>query len=395
MAAASNRPVFIGRGQTHSGPWYASEDGDVQTSIAAEGHPARYDADDDLVAAVNTALLLDKPLLLTGSPGTGKSDLAERLAWELQLGPVLRFEAQSLSEANDLFYRYDLIGRMASVYEQKANAERDLTLDKPLPVATTSAPVATVPPLAPTEIVASRRADFVEFGALGKAILRAGVNLEGAETRQRAELERLFLAARQRGASWVAEQGRRSVVLIDEIDKASRDFPNDLLNGLGRMEFRIRELDQLLIKARPRSEGLHPIVIITSNLERDLPGPFLRRCAFHHIADPGRERLARLVRLRVFDDRSQLGESELPPFYRQLLDCFFEFRQTQGASQAHVPGVSELIDIARAMRRMGVADDARWSDALGRLLGAVGAMAKQREDAERMRVFLKGWKAAA
>jgi MoxR-like ATPase len=391
MSAASPVTTFIGKGQTHNEPWTRSEDGAKEYSIAADRHPARYEADDDLIAAVNTALLLDKPLLVTGNPGTGKSDLAERVAWELRLGPVLRFEAQSLSEANDLFYRYDLIGRMAAMREREALPAR---LDKPLYGRDGAAERPPASVLAGDESI-DWRADFIELGALGKAILRAGVSFQGADTRQQAEFSRLLHLAQARGATWAQQSGQRSVVLIDEIDKASRDFPNDLLNGIDRMEFRIREIDQLLVKAPPRELGLQPIVIITSNLERDLPGPFLRRCAFHHIKDPDREQLARIVRLRVFDDDDRLGERELPPFYRQLLDCYFQFREAHGAQQAHPPGLTELIDVSRVLRRKQVAPEARWADGLPQLLGSVGALAKQREDVLRLQQFLKDWKATA
>jgi hypothetical protein len=95
------------------GPWYRAE-GDVVSDEKAPNHPAGYIAQHEFVDAVNTALILHKPLLLTGKPGTGKSELAERIAWEFNLGPVLRFEAQSLSEANDLFYRFDLVGQMGA-----------------------------------------------------------------------------------------------------------------------------------------------------------------------------------------------------------------------------------------------------------------------------------------
>eukprot|EP01036_Dinobryon_divergens_P045811 gene45811-61233_t len=104
----------------HGGPdemgipprWHRSEKEWLDDPLNAD-HPAGYLADSGLVDAVNTALVLGKPLLLTGRPGTGKSELAERVAWELGLGAVLRFEAQSLTEAQDLFYRFDLVGQMA------------------------------------------------------------------------------------------------------------------------------------------------------------------------------------------------------------------------------------------------------------------------------------------
>lgn len=161
--------TFIGKGSLHAGPWHRNENEAPVTDLNFPGHPARYISDDGLIAAVNTALMLKKPLLVTGNPGTGKTDLAERIAWEFKIGPVLRFEAQSLSEAADLFYRFDLVGRMA---------ESRLLTDKS--VIERSA-VTSVDPSVPTPVPVhfSDPCDFIELGPLGKAIIKANISQHG------------------------------------------------------------------------------------------------------------------------------------------------------------------------------------------------------------------------
>lgn len=380
---------FIGTGELHSGRWFPTEDGPPEANLNAYGHPARYEADTELVAAVNTAILLGKPLLLTGNPGTGKSELAERIAWEFQLGPVLRFEAQSLSEVGDLFYRYDLVGRMAEARIQSDTGRSDCF-----------APGNTNPASSSSLFGPTHPVRFIEFGALGKAIFRSGAILDDeAETNGRSkDQSAIFGLLRDKICrNDDARQPCQSVVLIDEIDKASRDFPNDLLNGIDRMEFRIRELDNLLIAAprpvkdRSQVSRLRPIVVITSNQERELPAPFMRRCAFHHIGDPDRSRMSRIIRLRVFPDRRDLDGDQLPPFYRELLDCFFAYREQHARSQNYEVGTTELLDVAEALRRKGIQDDATVVGERERVRQVLALIAKHREDIGRLSRHLESW----
>ena len=336
------------------------------------GHPAAYEAGTDLIDAVNTALLLRKPLLVTGKPGTGKTELAERIAYEFNLGAVLRFEAQSLSEANDLFYRFDYIAQLVASKLVESDRARPEDADV---------------------------MNFVQWGPLGKAILRSVPGLEqqvSEEARLRSPVRGALLgmafSTPTTAPTAPAEMTRavQSVVLIDEIDKASRDFPNDLLNGIDRMEFRLRELGSRVVKGAGRDSPFHPIVIVTSNSERDLPHPFMRRCVFVHIEDPSRELMATIVRKRVFGD-SKLppeGKDGLPPLYSRLLDLFIDLRDK---SELRYPiGTSEMLDLATAAQRRGIDGHSADATVIARLIGAVSAIAKHPEDRERVAARLQG-----
>lgn len=330
------------------GPWHRGE-GDIEPNENAFGHPAGYIASGDLAEAVNTALILRKPLLLTGNPGTGKSELAERVAWEFNLGPVLRFEAHSLCEAADLFYRFDLVGQMAAANMAKhANLHADPSPER-----------------------------FIGFGPLGKAILLSAP----------AKHEELFRLAFPNTPADILPKPRPSVVLIDEIDKAGRDFPNDLLNGIERLEFHLRPLQDRVVKV-PDQDDLKPIVIITSNLERDLPGPFLRRCAYFHIDDPDEDLLRRIVHNRVFPEyrSGPDGDSktQLPNLYEELLKFFISHRDKRRNEFSYEPSAAELIDWSRALNHLSQAGQVdAWSGLTANypmVRASAGAVAKSRDD---------------
>lgn len=368
-------PVFLGRGRTTAaGPWLRDGHEPVN-DLEHLGHPGSYSADEGLVEAVNTALILAKPLLLTGRPGTGKSELAERIAWELGVGPVLRFEAQSLTEAQELFYRFDLVGQMADAQlAQRRNEDP------------------------------SDPRSFLTFGALGKAILYANPEEHGdliSLDRQDEDDTRYGLRKRKPGNSTIPDaetldiKPRRSVVLIDEIDKAARDVPNDLLNGIERMAFRIRELRNRLV-ASPREETLKPIVVITSNSERDLPEPFLRRCVYYNIPDPSLEKLAEILRLRVpgTSNDTSGGSSSTPadrlaPFYQALLTFFVDYRDDRAIHLAYKPGTAELLDWANALRRFKADPGGDLKDNAGLISRTLGAVLKHQDDKQTLITRLK------
>jgi MoxR-like ATPase len=388
MRSGSAQFSFVGRGDAtalesrleelrpwggHIGPWRRRPgDAGVIDAVAHPMHPANYIARPDLVHAVNTALMLSKPLLLTGGPGTGKSQLAERIAWEFNLGPVLRFEAQSLSEAADLFYRFDLVGYLSGVELAKSRAGGPLLLRK--------RGGAAEPP--PEDDRPPTREAFARLGPLGQAILRTDPTADAS----------LFDALYGPAERAELAEARPSVVLIDEIDKASRDFPNDLLNGIERMQFELPDLKRRLTVA----PALRPVVIITSNQERELPPPFLRRCTFFHIDDPTAAELTAIVAQRFFAPRPGSGAPPaLPPAFSQLLDVFVQFRQRHADDLQYLPGTQELIDWTDALRQRRVPADGELLARLGDLLQSASAVTKHRDDQVLLRRYLQGLKPAA
>jgi MoxR-like ATPase len=212
--------------------------------------PEHYLASPELAAAVNVAIELGMPLLLTGDPGCGKSRLADSVACELGLnrdqkgvGRALRFTVKSDTEGRDLFYRFDTLGRFhASQHDKNPREPRE----------------------------------FITFNPLGKAILRAKGKREA--------LRKLM-----RDGDWndLPDQPERNVVLIDEIDKAPREVPNDLLSEIENLSFTIPELfHHAEVCLEDDDKPFRPIVVITSNSERDLPPAFLRRCIYFHLELP-------------------------------------------------------------------------------------------------------------
>ncbi len=225
-----------------------------------------YVATPDLQIAVNAAITLERPLLVKGEPGTGKTELARRIAGSLGLR-LLEWSVKSTTKAQQGLYEYDAVSRL-----------RDSQLGD------------------------ARVGDVRNY-------LR-------------------------RGPLWDAFTADEKVVLlIDEIDKADIEFPNDLLQELDRMEFFVYETGET-IRARHR-----PIVIITSNNEKELPDAFLRRCFFHYIRFPDAETLARIVEVHYPGIRQTL--------VREALSQFFEIRDVPGLKKK--PSTSEVLDWLRLL----------------------------------------------
>lgn len=310
-------------------------------ALAQRADPRAYLADAGLVDAVNVALVLGQPLLLTGEPGTGKTQLAYSLAAELGLGEPLKFETKSSSVARDLFYGFDTLSRFHAAHHGGS----------------------------------SRALDYLTYAALGRAILLS------ADRAQYAHLLTPDLAAEGVGP-------RRSVVVIDEIDKAPRDFPNDLLNEIEHLAFRIPELGNAEVRAGPE---LRPIVVITSNSEKHLPDAFLRRCVFYHLEFPNTDRLKQIVRLRLAADGPRDAGLRLNDTFLADAVAFFERLRGSESSLRKKPGTAELLGFVAALAAARADTQAGLKTQKAVMRQCLGALVKDRDDQDTARALLERW----
>lgn len=257
--------------------------------------PSGYRPSPEARDAVNVALMMNLPLLVSGEPGSGKTQLGFAVAHELGLDRPSQFVTKSDSQARDLFYSYDAIRHFhASQTGGDPSAKH-----------------------------------FLELRALGEAILKA------------LPPEDRFLPVRGEDPS---APPRRSVVIIDEIDKAPRDFPNDLLYEFEHLQFRIPEYGN--VETKPIDEAYRPILIITSNAEQMLPQAFLRRCAFVHLEAPRGAELAALIEHRF---RGVLtAEHQL---VRDIVDLSDQLRRS--GQIEFVPSSAELLQFTAAITMAG------------------------------------------
>jgi MoxR-like ATPase len=256
---------------------------------------SKYIVSEELGRAVDVAMHLQRPLLVKGEPGTGKTLLAVNLASARGL-PLERWQVKSTTKAVEGLYEYDTVRRLHDSRFGEGDV-RDI-------------------------------AQYITLGPLGRSF----------------------------------ERDDLSVVLIDEVDKADLEFPNDLLHELDTMSFTIPETGRIVTAKR------RPIVVITSNNEKELPDAFLRRCVFHWIEFPDRELMARIVRVHHPDLEDELLSAALAAFYR--------LRQVDGLRKP--PSTSELIDWLSALRHSGI-DAAKL---LGAGLPFLGTLLKKEQDIE-------------
>jgi MoxR-like ATPase len=257
-----------------------------------------YIATDDLMMAVNAALTLERPLLVKGEPGTGKTMLAIEIARAIGR-PLYEWHIKSTTKALHGLYEYDAVSRL-----------RDSQLGDP-----------------------------------------------------RVHDIRNYIV---RGMLWSAFMSDTpAVLLIDEVDKADIEFPNDLLRELDRMEFYVYETQEL-VKAKHR-----PLVLITSNNEKELPDAFLRRCFFHYIRFPDHETMERIVRVHHPDIKKQL--------LREALNAFFEIREVPGLKKK--PSTSELLDWLKLLMAEDIPPEALHSQDPHKIIPPLhGALLKNEQD---------------
>lgn len=248
---------------------------------------APYLPSDELVEAVNLAIFLERPLLLKGEPGCGKTRLARAVAYELEL-PFETWHIKSTSRARDGLYTYDAVGRLrdAQLAASRMLSESELAR-------------------------ASQPSEYVQWGPLGRAF----------------------------------RNEQRTVVLIDEIDKADIDFPNDLLLELDERRFTLDETGEHI------QAQVAPLVFITSNDEKDLPDAFLRRCLFHYVEFPSRKRLIEIIQALFPPKRYPTATNNV---IETSINRFLTLRQTQQDERAFTGkqvSTSELVDWMKVLLR--------------------------------------------
>ena len=260
---------------------------------------AHYIATDDLTVAVNASVTLERPLLVKGEPGTGKTELARQVALSLGL-PMIEWHIKSTTKAAQGLYEYDAVSRLR---DSQLGDERVHDVK-----------------------------NYIRKGKLWQAFETEG----------------------------------KVVLLIDEIDKADIEFPNDLLQELDLMEFHVYETGET-IRARQR-----PVIIITSNNEKELPDAFLRRCFFHYIRFPEAETLARIVEVHFPGIKQNLLATALTQFY--------ELRETPALKKK--PSTSEVLDWLKLILAEDLAPEDLHRDGHGLLPKLHGALLKNEQDVQ-------------
>ncbi|MBC7775716.1 MAG: AAA family ATPase [Phycisphaerae bacterium] len=324
--------------------------------------PEHYILDEPLQKAVEMALRFNQPLLLTGEPGTGKTQLAFKVAHQLHkqtegnaemcFAPTpLRFNTKTTSQARDLFYIYDAIGHF-----QQANTRRtDAGKEEILPLA-----------------------NFIELQALGKAIALANPNLKEYRSKFKFDYPDDVKPS-------------SSVVLIDEVDKAPRDFTNDILNEIENREFFVKEQDNYHIgldlglkddKGKDTKNTQRILIIMTSNSEKNLPEAFLRRCVFYNIPTPKGEPLRKILKEHLSKKTGKALDANLKTITE-------EFEQLREKVTRKKPATAELVAVVKLL----ALEDKFFSEAIkdvkAEFRDNLSLLVKTREDIEALREFLE------
>lgn len=300
-----------------------------------------------VVTAVNVALVLRAPLLVAGEPGSGKTQLAYGIANELGRPAPMKFVTKSTSQAQDLLYVYDAVQHFRA---GQTGVARDVR-------------------------------EFIDYSALGLAIL-LGLPLEQRRAFLAPSLFAAELAPTAVQAALRAPEPQQAVVLVDEIDKAARDFPNDLLTEVETLTFRIPELGGAQTPAPAPS--YRPIIVVTTNSERPLPDAFLRRCVYVHLECPSGEHLDAILASRLEDLFA--ASSILLRDARRL----FEQVRAQGVLDKN-PGLAELIQFLQALAASGADTDLPIAAQREPIVRALPTLAKSTLDHQRLRAVVDSW----
>ena len=261
---------------------------------------SKYISTDDLTLAVNASITLERPLLVKGEPGTGKTELARQIAESLSL-PIIEWNIKSTTKAQQGLYEYDAVSRLR---DSQLGDERVKNIK-----------------------------NYIKKGKIWEAF----------------------------------EANSKAVLLIDEIDKADIEFPNDLLQELDKMEFFVYETGETISAAN------RPIVIITSNNEKELPDAFLRRCFFHYIQFPDRETMNQIVNVHYPKIKKKL--------VKEALEIFFDLRKIPGLKKK--PSTSELIDWLKLLLSDDMPDEIlKNADSSKAIPPLYGALLKNEQDVQ-------------
>lgn len=294
--------------------------------------PHDYIPDDGVVQAVNVALILGQPLLVTGEPGTGKTQLAYSMAAELCLGEPLKFEVKSTTTASDLFYSFDSLRQF-----RDANLGLDCEPRK-----------------------------YLKLNALGKSLALANTY---------SDVQDIWPSSEE----FVGP--RRTIVLIDEVDKAPRDVPNDILNEMELLFFKISEADDRLVRAKAE---FRPIIVFTSNSERQLPDTFLRRCVFYDIPFPGQARLKEIVARRI----SKLNTAS--PLLQEVISLFETVRDPLNQLEKP-PGTAELLNWVYFLTSAGLHENSSLHGVANIVNASMTSLLKTEQDQQKGVEIIREW----